>query len=111
MFIRAGGAVVVGVCGTDIEIVEGKYRPGRLLGRRASCWATNPLAADRPLGLRKRVSEGRSRGRTRECPDPVPCPNCAVAERDTAPHGSTSSARHQGIYGFMSKPWRIEPGA
>ena len=37
-------AVAVGVCGTDVEIVEGKYGWAPP-GRRAWCWGMNPLAA------------------------------------------------------------------
>src|SRR6266404_5010105 len=72
-------AVAVGVCGTDDEIVEGKYGwapPGQArlvlghesLGRVVESGPRSGLqAGDLVAGIVRR-------------PDPVPCPNCAVGE-------------------------------
>jgi glucose 1-dehydrogenase len=101
-------AVAVGVCGTDVEIVEGKYGwapPGRTrlvlghesLGRVAESDGTGGLhKGDLVAGIVRR-------------PDPVPCPNCAVGEWDMCRNGQYSERGIKQIDGFMSERWRIEP--
>ncbi len=101
-------AVAVGVCGTDVEIVEGKYGwapPGatRLvlghesLGRVIDPGPTSPLQkGDLVVGIVRR-------------PDPVPCPNCAVGEWDMCRNGRYTERGIKEIHGFMSERWRIEP--
>src|SRR6516225_6292462 len=71
------GAIAVGVCGTDVEIVEGKYGwapPGKtrlVLGHESLGRVVDPGPAggltpgDLVVGIVRR-------------PDPIPCPNCAV---------------------------------
>jgi glucose 1-dehydrogenase len=76
-------AIAVGVCGTDVEIVEGKSR--------------SPLnAGDLVVGIVRR-------------PDPDPCPNCAVGEWDMCLNGRYTERGIKEIHGFMSERWRIEP--
>ena len=101
-------AVSVGVCGTDVEIVEGKYGwapPGRArlvlghesLGRVVDPGASTSLAeGDLVVGIVRR-------------PDPVPCPNCAVGEWDMCRNGRYTERGIKEIHGFMSERWRIEP--
>jgi glucose 1-dehydrogenase len=101
-------AVAVGVCGTDVEIVEGKYGwapPGhrRLvlghesLGRVLDPGPTGGLQkGDLVVGIVRR-------------PDPVPCPNCAVGEWDMCRNGQYTERGIKEIDGFMSERWRIEP--
>jgi threonine dehydrogenase-like Zn-dependent dehydrogenase len=101
-------ALAVGVCGTDVEIVEGKYGespPGstRLvlghesLGRVVDPGPAKSLAAgDLVVGIVRR-------------PDPVPCPNCAVGEWDMCRNGQYTERGIKGLHGFMSERWRIEP--
>jgi threonine dehydrogenase-like Zn-dependent dehydrogenase len=79
-------AIAVGVCGTDVEIVEGKYGwsprgADRLvlghesLGRVLEPGPASALkAGDLVVGIVRR-------------PDPVPCPNCAVGEWDMCRNG------------------------
>jgi threonine dehydrogenase-like Zn-dependent dehydrogenase len=110
--VRDGSALVeaiaVGVCGTDVEIVEGKYG-----------WA--------PEGKRRLVLGHESLGRVLDPgsngglkkgdlvvgivrrPDPVPCPNCAVGEWDMCRNGQYTERGIKAIDGFMSERWRIEP--
>ena len=88
-------AVAVGVCGTDIEIVEGKYGwapPGKtrlVLGHESLGRVVDPgprsgfRKGDLVVGIVRR-------------PDPVPCPNCAVGEWDMCRNGQVHRARHQG---------------
>jgi glucose 1-dehydrogenase len=101
-------AIAVGVCGTDVEIVDGHYGwapPGR----------TRLVLGHESLG--RVVDPGRS-GALREGdlvvgivrrPDPVPCPNCAVGEWDMCRNGQYTERGIKQIDGFMSERWRIEP--
>jgi threonine dehydrogenase-like Zn-dependent dehydrogenase len=102
-------AVAVGVCGTDVEIVEGKYG-----------WA--------PSGRERLVLGHESLGRVLEAPegvgvrpgdlvvgivrrpDPEPCPPCAVGEWDMCINGEYTERGIKSLDGFMSERWRIEPG-
>jgi glucose 1-dehydrogenase len=101
-------AIAVGVCGTDVEIVEGKYGwapPGKTrlvlghesLGRVLEPGPTGGLKkGDLVVGIVRR-------------PDPVPCPNCAVGEWDMCRNGQYTERGIKQIDGFMSERWRIEP--
>jgi threonine dehydrogenase-like Zn-dependent dehydrogenase len=100
--------VAVGVCGTDVEIVEGKYGwapPGKTrlvlghesLGRVVDPGQTSGLQkGDLVVGIVRR-------------PDPVPCPNCAVGEWDMCRNGQYTERGIKQIDGFMSERWRIKP--
>ena len=101
-------AIAVGVCGTDVEIVEGKYG-----------WAppnkTRLVLGHESLG---RVLEPDPSGRVKKGdlvagivrrPDPVPCSNCAVGEWDMCRNGQYTERGIKQIDGYMSERWRIEP--
>ena len=101
-------AIAVGVCGTDVEIVEGKYG-----------WAP-PAAARLVLGhesLGRVLDPGPSGGLKKgdlvvgivRRPDPVPCSSCAVGEWDMCRNGQYTERGIKQIHGFMSERWRIEP--
>jgi threonine dehydrogenase-like Zn-dependent dehydrogenase len=101
-------ALAVGVCGTDVEIVEGKYGtapPGRarlVLGHESLGRVVDPgpsgalKKGDLVVGIVRR-------------PDPVPCPNCAVGEWDMCRNGLYAERGIKELDGFMSERWRIEP--
>jgi len=101
-------AIAVGVCGTDVEIVEGKYGwapPGKsrlVLGHESLGRVIDPGTSsslkkgDLVVGIVRR-------------PDPVPCPNCAVGEWDMCRNGRYTERGIKEIHGFMSERWRIEP--
>jgi len=101
-------AVAVGVCGTDVEIVEGKYGwapPGAtrlVLGHESLGRVVDPgptggfKKGDLVVGIVRR-------------PDPVPCSNCAVGEWDMCRNGKYTERGIKEIHGFMSERWRIEP--
>ena len=84
-------AVAVGVCGTDVEIVNGKYgwaprgRTRLVLGHESLGRVLDPgpsgvlQPGDLVVGIVRR-------------PDPVPCPSCAVGEWDMCATASTPSA-------------------
>lgn len=101
-------AIAVGVCGTDAEIVEGKYGwppPGKtrlVLGHESLGRVVDPGPSG---GLRKGdLVVGIVRR-----PDPVPCPNCAVGEWDMCRNGRYTERGIKEIHGFMSELWRTEP--
>jgi threonine dehydrogenase-like Zn-dependent dehydrogenase len=101
-------AIAVGVCGTDVEIVEGKYgwaprgRTRLVLGHESLGRVVEPgpsgalQKGDLVVGIVRR-------------PDPVPCPNCAVGEWDMCRNGQYTERGIKEIDGFMSERWRIEP--
>jgi glucose 1-dehydrogenase len=101
-------AIAVGVCGTDVEIVEGKYGwapPGQsrlVLGHESLGWVIDPGASrslkkgDLVVGIVRR-------------PDPFPCANCAVGEWDMCRNGQYTERGIKEIDGYMSERWRIEP--
>jgi threonine dehydrogenase-like Zn-dependent dehydrogenase len=101
-------AIAVGVCGTDVEIVEGKYgwappeRTRLVLGHESLGRVLDPGASgtleegDLVVGIVRR-------------PDPVPCPNCAVGEWDMCRNGKYTERGIKQLDGFMSERWRIEP--
>lgn len=101
-------AIAVGVCGTDVEIVEGKYGwspPGKqrlVLGHESLGRVVDPGSA---AGLKKGdLVVGIVRR-----PDPVPCSNCAVGEWDMCRNGQYTERGIKEIDGYMSERWRIEP--
>ena len=101
-------AIAVGVCGTDVEIAEGKYGwapPGKtrlVLGHESLGRVLDPgpssglKPGDLVVGIVRR-------------PDPVPCPNCAVGEWDMCRNGQYTERGIKQLHGFMSERWRIEP--
>ena len=101
-------AIAVGVCGTDVEIVEGKYGwapPGKarlVLGHESLGRVIDPgptgafREGDLVVGIVRR-------------PDPVPCPNCAIGVWDMCRNGKYTERGIKEIDGFMSERWRIEP--
>ncbi len=101
-------AVAVGVCGTDVEIVEGKYGwapPGKtrlVLGHESLGRVIDP-------GPRSFLKKGDLVVGIVRRPDPVPCPNCAVGEWDMCRNGQYTERGIKEIQGFMSERWRIEP--
>ena len=101
-------AIAVGVCGTDVEIVEGKYGwapPGKaelVLGHESLGRVIDP--GPTPLLKKGDLVVGIVRR-----PDPVPCPNCAVGEWDMCRNGQYTERGIKEINGYMSERWRIEP--
>jgi glucose 1-dehydrogenase len=100
--------VVLGICGTDAEIVRGDYGeapPGQQrlilghesLGRVREAPAGSGFAAgDLVVGIVRR-------------PDPVPCPSCAVGEWDFCRNGRYTERGIKALHGYGSERWRIEP--
>jgi len=86
-------AIAVGVCGTDVEIVEGKYGwapPGKtnlVLGHESLGRVVDP-------GLSPALKKGDLVVGIVRRPDPVPCPNCAVGEWDMCSNGQYTERGH-----------------
>jgi glucose 1-dehydrogenase len=102
--------LAVGLCGTDVEIVNGKYGtapPGaeflvlghENLGRVAQAPAGSGLSAgDLVVAIVRR-------------PDPVPCPACAAGEWDMCRNGRYTEHGIVGLHGFARRRWREQPDA
>ncbi len=79
-------AIAAAVCGTDVEIAEGKYGwapPGKtrlVLGHESLGRVIDP-------GPRSSLKKGDLVTGIVRRPDPVPCPNCAVGEWDMCRNG------------------------
>lgn len=101
-------AVAVGVCGTDAEIVEGKYgwapegSKRLVLGHESLGRVIDP-------GYSKAFKKGDLVAGIVRRPDSVPCPACAVGELDMCRNGQYTERGIKQIHGFMSERWRIEP--
>ena len=101
-------AIAVGVCGTDVEIVEGKYgwappaKTRLVLGHESLGRVVDPgpsgglKEGDLVVGIVRR-------------PDPIPCPSCVVGEWDMCRNGQYTERGIKQINGFMSERWRVEP--
>src|ERR671916_2264663 len=100
--------LLVGVCGTDREIVHGGHGTlpaGTLdmvlfhesLGRVLEAPASRGFAAgDLVVGVVRR-------------PDPVPCGPCAAGEWDYCRNGRYTERGIKELHGYGSERWRIEP--
>ena len=100
--------VAIGVCGTDLEIINGDYGwapPGETrlaighesLGRVQEAPDGSGLqAGDLVVGIVRR-------------PDPVPCPNCAVGEWDMCRNGQYTERGIKQRHGYASERYRIHP--
>lgn len=100
--------LVVGICGTDIEIMKGHYGwppPGcsRLilghesLGRVIEAPPEASLApGDLVVGIVRR-------------PDPIPCSSCAAGEWDMCRNGLFTERGIKHRHGYCSERFRIEP--
>jgi glucose 1-dehydrogenase len=101
-------AVAVGVCGTDVEIVEGKYgwapegATRLVLGHESLGRVIDP-------GYSSAFKKGDLVAGIVRRPDPVPCPACAVGEWDMCRNGQYTERGIKNVHGFMSERWRIEP--
>jgi threonine dehydrogenase-like Zn-dependent dehydrogenase len=100
--------MAVGICGTDLEIVNGDYGwapPGRdrlilgheSLGRVVEASGDSGFSkGDLVVGIVRR-------------PDPVPCRNCSVGEWDMCRNGKYTERGIKEIDGYCSERYRIEP--
>lgn len=102
-------ATLLGICGTDREIIAAKYGappPGHArliighesLGRVVEARADSGFAeGDLVVGIVRQ-------------PDPVPCANCAVDEWDMCRNGKYTEHGIKSLDGFGSEYYRMDPG-
>lgn len=100
--------LAVGVCGTDMEIVEGLYGSApegeerlilghEVLGRVIEAPAAVGIrAGELVVGIVRR-------------PDPEPCPCCAQGEWDMCRNGGYTERGIKSRHGYMSERFRVEP--
>lgn len=100
--------LAIGICGTDREIIEGKYGeapPGDdhlVLGHES---LGRVLQAPEGCGL----DAGDLVVAIVRKPDPVPCPNCAVGEWDMCRNGLYTEHGIKGLHGFCRERFGIKP--
>jgi threonine dehydrogenase-like Zn-dependent dehydrogenase len=99
--------LLVGICGTDGEIMQGYGRPpegeqrlvigheslGRVVDAPAGAGVT---AGDLVVGIVRR-------------PDPVPCPACAGGQWDFCENGQYTERGIKGRNGYGAQHWRADP--
>lgn len=102
--------LLLGICGTDVEIVEegfGSPPPGQRrliighesLGRVIEAPPGRGLEpGDLVVGIVRR-------------PDPVPCPACARGEWDFCRNGQYTEHGIKGLHGFGAERWRADPSS
>lgn len=102
------GAVAVGVCGTDRELIGGEYgeAPG---GRKRLVLGHESLGRvlDAPAGSDFKPGDAVV-GIVRH-PDPVPCANCALGEWDMCRNGRYTERGIKQADGFAAQRWRAQP--
>jgi len=98
----------IGVCGTDLEIINGEYGtapPGQdrlIIGHESlgrvieAAPGTGFEAGDLVVGIVRR-------------PDPVPCPPCAAGHWDMCTNGQYTERGIAGRHGYASERYRIHP--
>lgn len=98
----------VGVCGTDIEIIEGQYGwapPGE--ERLAIGHESLGEVVEAPAG--GDLDKGDLVVAIVRRPDPVPCPNCAVGEWDMCRNGRYTEWGIKEHHGYARERYRITP--
>lgn len=101
-------ALAVGVCGTDLEIVSGKYGwapPGKdrlILGHESL-----GRVIEAPAG--SGFAPGDLIAGIVRLPDPIPCPNCAIGEWDMCRNGQYTEHGIKEVDGFCCERWRVHP--
>jgi glucose 1-dehydrogenase len=100
--------LAVGICGTDLEIINGDYGlapPGQerlILGHESlgrvieAVPGTGFGAGDLVVGIVRR-------------PDPVPCPACAAGDWDMCTNGRYTERGIKARHGYASERYRIHP--
>ena len=101
-------ALSLGICGTDREIVSGKYGKApsgqkRLVLGHESLGRVESAPPDCGLSSGDLVV-----GIVRQ-PDPVPCVNCAAGEWDMCRNGRYTEHGIKELNGFGAEWWRIDP--
>src|SRR5690242_20317360 len=102
-------AVALGICGTDREIVSGKYgwpptgRDRLIIGHESL-----GRVLDAPDGAGVHTGD-LVVGIVRR-PDPVPCPYCAIGEWDMCNNGRYTERGIKERDGYGSERFRLEPG-
>jgi glucose 1-dehydrogenase len=101
-------ALVVGVCGTDLEIVAGAYGTAPA-GRERLVIGHESLASVEDAPAASGLKRGDLVVGIVRRPDPEPCANCAVGEWDMCRNGRYTERGIKERDGYCSERFRIEP--
>ncbi|MGH3321897.1 MAG: glucose 1-dehydrogenase [Streptosporangiaceae bacterium] len=100
--------VLVGICGTDTEIVEEGYGlPPEGEERLVLCHESLGRVIEAPDG--SGLSAGDLIAGIVRRPDPVPCRCCASGEWDFCRNGRYTERGIKGRHGYGAERWRVEP--
>ena len=103
-------SLAVGLCGTDVEIVAGRYGLAPA-GEQGLVLGHENLGRVREAPATSGLSEGDLVVGVVRRPDPVPCPACAVGQWDMCRNGRYTEHGIKGLHGFARQRWRVEPDA
>jgi len=99
--------LLVGICGTDREILDGAGQPPdgrqRLVIGHESLGRVLAAPADAPVRPGDLVA-----GVVRR-PDPLPCPACAAGQWDFCANGRYAERGIKGLDGYGATRWRVSP--
>ncbi|MGH3649109.1 MAG: glucose 1-dehydrogenase [Acidimicrobiia bacterium] len=101
--------LVVGVCGTDHEVLDGAIgHPPSGLDRLVLGHEALGRVIEAPDG--SGLSKGDLVAPIVRRPDPVPCPNCAVGEWDMCRNGRSTEAGIRGLHGYARERFALPAG-
>jgi glucose 1-dehydrogenase len=99
--------LLVGICGTDIEILHGYGQPPDGQQRLVLGHESLGRVAAAPPGAG--VAPGDLVAGIVRRPDPVPCAACAVGQWDFCENGQYTERGIKGRNGYGSRQWRVDP--
>src|SRR5204863_870325 len=101
-------ALALGICGTDREIVSGKYGTAPP-GQKRLVLGHESLGRVEKAPPNSGLTEGDLVVGIVRQPDPVPCVNCAAGEWDMCRNGRYTEHGIKERDGFGAEWWRIDP--
>ncbi|HZR53208.1 MAG TPA: glucose 1-dehydrogenase [Streptosporangiaceae bacterium] len=99
--------LLVGICGTDGEIIRGYGVPPQGARRLIIGHESLGRVIEAPPGAQVQAGD-LVMGVVRR-PDPVPCPACAADQWDFCENGEYTERGIKGLNGYGAAMWRIEP--
>jgi threonine dehydrogenase-like Zn-dependent dehydrogenase len=101
-------AVALGVCGTDRDIIAGKYGAAPS-GHKRLIIGHESLGRIEEAPIGSGLDVGQLVMGVVRHPDPVPCPSCAAGEWDMCRNGRFTEHGIKSLDGFGSELYRLDP--